>query len=99
MMTDGVLNFVMYIGKPAIIRDEEIDAIKRYLSDAIANIEIISLEGFRENTMVKVVNGIFTDSDGIVIRSGKKKVYVQLKTLGQVMVVEFPADHLISLMQ
>jgi len=34
------------------------------------------------------------DNDGIVLRGGKKKIYVQLQSLGQVMVVEFPAEYL-----
>ncbi len=94
LMTDGVLNFVHYLGKPAIIRDEEIDLIKKYLSEGDAQIEIISSEGFKENTKVRVNHGVFMDNDGIVLRGGKKKVYVQLLSLGQVMVVEFPAEYL-----
>ena len=31
LQTDGILNFVHYLGKPAIIRDEEINLIKHYL--------------------------------------------------------------------
>ena len=34
------------------------------------------------------------DQEGTVIRGGKKKVYVQLQGLGQVMIVEFPATFL-----
>ena len=94
LMTDGVLNFVHYLGKPAVIKDEEIAMIKKYLSEEDAKIEIISSEGFKENTKVKVNHGVFMDNDGIVLRGGKKKVYVQLQSLGQVMVVEFPAEYL-----
>ena len=31
--TDGVVNLVYWLGKPAVIRDEEIDTIKRFLAD------------------------------------------------------------------
>jgi transcription antitermination factor NusG len=31
LQTDGILNFVHYLGKPAIIKDEEISLIKQYL--------------------------------------------------------------------
>lgn len=94
LSTDGALNFVHYLGKPAVIRNEEIDMIKKYLSEADAQIEIISSEGFKENTKVKVNHGVFMDNNGIVLRGGKKKVYVQLLSLGRVMVVEFPAEYL-----
>jgi transcription antitermination factor NusG len=95
LMTDGVLNFVHYIGKPAIIRDEEIDLIKKYLSAKDASISIHALEGFNENERIIVSHGIFMDKEGTVVRGGKKKVYVKLESLGQVMIVEFPVEHLV----
>ncbi len=96
-MTDGVLNFVHHVGKPAVIRDEEIDLIKKYLSDTEAVISIQSLESLDEHTRIKVNHGIFMDSTGVVLRSGKKKVYVKLESLGQVMIVEFPLEYLTPL--
>lgn len=95
LMTDGVLNFVHYIGKPAVIRDEEIDLIKKYLSEKDASISIHALEGFNENERIIVSHGIFMDKEGTVVRGGKKKVYVKLESLGQVMTVEFPVEYLI----
>ena len=97
LMTDGVLNFVYHVGKPAVIRSEEIDIIKKYLSDTQAAISIQSLESLDENTRIKVNHGIFMDSTGTVLRGGKKKVYVKLESLGQVMVVEFPVEYLTPL--
>ncbi|MBN8835950.1 MAG: UpxY family transcription antiterminator [Sphingobacteriia bacterium] len=94
LRTDGVLNYVHYLGRPAIIKDEEISNIKRYLLEENARIEIISAEGFTENMKVKINHGIFMDNDGVVLRGGKKKVYVQLQSLGQVMIVEFPVEYL-----
>ncbi|MFL9485238.1 UpxY family transcription antiterminator [Chitinophagaceae bacterium LWZ2-11] len=90
MMTDGVLNFVYYLGKPAIIKDDEINNIKLYLSEEDARVEIISAEGFRQDDKVRINHGVFMDNEGKVIRAGKKKIYVQLQSLGQIMIVEFP---------
>lgn len=94
LMTDGALNFVHYLKKPAVIRDEEIQIIKKYLDEKDANISIISEEGYREETRIRVNHGVFMDKEGTVIRGGKKKVFVKLESLGQVMVVEFPAEYL-----
>jgi len=94
LMTDGVLNFVHYLGKPAIIKTEEIETIKKYLAEKDASIFIISQEGFKEETRIKVNHGVFMGNEGTVLRGGKKKVYVKLESLGQVMVVEFPAEYL-----
>jgi hypothetical protein len=37
------------------------------------------------------------DKEGTVVRGGRKKVYVKLESLGQVMIVEFPIEYLIPL--
>lgn len=90
LMTDGALNYVYYLGKPAVIKDEEVENIKLYLAEKDARITIISDEGFSSGDLVKVKYGVFMDQEGTVVRGGKKKVYVQLQGLGQVMIVEFP---------
>ena len=93
-MTPGVINFVYWEGKPAVIKTAEIEIIKKYLSEKDASIFIISQEGFKEETRIKVNHGVFMGNEGTVLRGGKKKVYVKLESLGQVMVVEFPAEFL-----
>lgn len=94
LSTDGVLNFVYYLGKPAVIKDEEVAIIKRYLDEKDVRISILSEEGYRDEMLVKVNHGVFMGQEGTVIRGGKKKVYVKLETLGHVMAVEFPAAYL-----
>ncbi len=96
LTTPGVLNFVYYLGKAAIIKDEEIELIKRYLSDKNAKIELVSTTKFKENTKVKISQGVFLDSFGTVVKESNKKIYVQIESLGQVMIVEFKSNYLIS---
>ncbi len=91
LMTDGALNFVYYLGKPAVIKEDEINNIKAYLLEKDAKISIVSDQGFATGDLIKVNHGVFMDKEGTVIRGGKKKVYVELQSLGQVMIVEFPA--------
>ena len=93
--TDGVINFVHYLGRPAIIRDEEINLIKQYLLIPGTVIHISDAQVLKEKSKVKIRAGVFMDNQGEIIRLNKKKVYVQLQTLGQVMVVEFPIEQLI----
>ena len=94
LMTDGILNFVYHVGKPAVIRNEEIDLIKKYLSETEAKVTVQSLSSLDENTRIKVNHGVFMDTTGTVIKGGKKKVYVKLESLDQVMIVEFPIEYL-----
>ncbi len=92
--TDGVLNFVYYLSKPAVIKDEEVNNIRMYLADKDARISIISEEGFMQGEKIKINFGVFMDKEGTVLKGSKKKIFVQLQSLGQVMVVEFPAEYL-----
>ncbi|RXK86116.1 UpxY family transcription antiterminator [Filimonas effusa] len=95
LQTDGVLNFVYYLSKPAVIREEEIEMIKSYLLQRDAIISIESAEAFDKDTRIKIKQGLFMDQVGTITRpAGKKKVYVSLESLGQVMIVEFPIDYL-----
>jgi len=93
LQTDGILNFVHYLSKPAIIRDAEIALIKSYLLEKDARIHVEGLQSFKENDKVIITHGVFMDNEGTVLRSGTKKVYVKLESLQQVMVVEFPATY------
>ena len=97
LMTDGILNFVHHVGKPAVIRHEEIEIIKKYLSETQATITVQSLGSLDENTRIKVNHGVFMDTTGTVVKGGKKKVYVKLESLDQVMIVEFPIEYLTPL--
>jgi transcription antitermination factor NusG len=94
LMTDGILNFVYHVGKPAIIRDEEIDIIKKFLSEKQATVTVQSLNSLDENTRIKVNHGVFMDTTGTVLKGGRKKVFVKLESLDQVMIVEFPIEYL-----
>ena len=94
LMTDGILNFVHHVGKPAVIRNEEIDLIKKYLDETQATITVQSFSSLDENMKIKVNHGVFMDTTGTVVKGGKKKVYVKLESLDQVMIVEFPIEYL-----
>lgn len=93
LQTDGVLNFVHHDGKPAIVRDEEIEIIKSYLLIRNTKISIFSYDSLTPDMKVKIQAGVFMDNTGTVMRTTKKKAFVRLESLGQVMVVEFPLDY------
>src|ERR1041385_6442445 len=95
LQTEGVLNFVHYLSKPAIIRDEEIDLIKSFLLEKDASITTQSLRGFREDDKVVIKHGLFMDNVGTVLRSTPNKVYIKLESLQQVMIVEFPTKYVV----
>ncbi|MEI6086956.1 MAG: UpxY family transcription antiterminator [Bacteroidota bacterium] len=94
LQTDGILNFVHYLGKPAVIKEEEINLIKHYLLEKDVKISLISKEGYAASTKIRVNHGVFMGKEGTVLKNMKKKIFVKLESLGQVMVVEFPVEYL-----
>ncbi len=93
LQTAGVLNYVHYLGKPAVIREEEIKLVKSFFNEPDAAITTQSWESLGEDIKVQITGGLFLHNTGTIVKSGKKRLYVRLESLGQVMVVEFPANY------
>jgi len=76
----GFVNFIYWNGKPAIIREKEINIIKKFLNDytfvAAEPVKLIP------NQRIKIMNGILMDEKGIVLQSEKNKVQLILESLG-----------------
>lgn len=85
-LTDGVINFVYWLGKPAIIRQAEIDTIRRFLKEHEANgVEAISLQPGQK---VRVQSGILMDHTGRVVRVMHNQVLVEIESLGYVLIAK-----------
>ena len=84
--TDGVMNFVYWLKQPAIIRNEEIDTIKRFLNEY----ENVKLEKtvVNINDQVKVISGPLMERQGNVLEVKNKTVKVSLPSLGYCIVAE-----------
>lgn len=87
--TPGFLQFVYYLRKPAIMKESEVEEIKSYLCLDNVNINVTRAEDFEINDDVIISRGVFKNAFGKIVRKAKKKVYVQIQSLGQVMTIEF----------
>ena len=83
-LTNGVVNFVYWNGKPAIIREKEIQTIKRFL-DEHENVIVRPME-FTKNQQVVITSGTFMDRHAKVLDVRKKEVKVAIESLGQELV-------------
>jgi len=91
LQTDGVLNYVSWQGKPAVIRDVEIEAIKNFLLEyRTVRLEKIEVD---INDTVRVKCGLFMEQEGKVIEVLGKTLRVSLPSLGYVMLAEIPKSH------
>src|SRR5574338_738083 len=84
--THGVINIVYWLGKPAVIRDNEIDIIKRFLNEHI-NIQLEKTP-VNVNDRVRILGGPLMEMEGQVLSIKNKTVKVLLPSLGYMMYAE-----------
>jgi transcription antitermination factor NusG len=90
--TDGVVNLVYWLGKPAVIRKEEIDIIKHFLANH-ENVKVEKVE-VNINDHVRIITGPFLDQQGTVVAVTNKVLKVQLQSLGLVLAALLPRESL-----
>ncbi len=90
--TDGVLNFVHWLGKPAIIKNEEIDVVKKFLNEH----EDVKLEKINVNVndKVRIVSGPLMQCEGDVLQIKNSTVKIHLPSLGYAIVAEIKKTEL-----
>lgn len=77
---DGIVNFVYWLKKPALIRDEEIDVIKKFLNE-YENIKI-EKSSVNVSDQVKVISGPLMERIGNVLEVMDKTLRIWLPSLG-----------------
>ncbi|MGB7842744.1 MAG: UpxY family transcription antiterminator [Salinimicrobium sp.] len=78
----GVVQYLFWLGKPAIIREEEISTIKNWLEDD--RVEDVEVGDLSPGDKINIANGSFKGQDAIVQKVGKKRLKLVLKNLGLV---------------
>lgn len=79
-MTNGVLNFVYWLGKPAVIKQVEIDRIKRFLNE-FDNVQAVPMD-LKVDDKVIITSGILMDKAAKVLRNMGNRVEVEIESLG-----------------
>jgi transcription antitermination factor NusG len=93
-MTNGAINFVYWNGKPAVIKDREITAIRRFL-DEYENVEARPLE-LKVNQRVRITNGTLMDHEGKVLGLRNKVAKVAIDSLGYILIAYIDRTKLTS---
>jgi transcription antitermination factor NusG len=93
-MTPGVINFVYWEGKPAVIKEKEINAIRRFLNE-YENVEVQPMN-LQVHQRVKITTGPLMDEEGEVLSLQRKMVKVAIDSLGYVLVAYIDRTKLTS---
>jgi len=89
--TAGILNFVYWLGKPAVIRNDEIEVIQNFLSHH----KDVKLERTRIKIEdeVQIIYGPLLHQQGKVLEVHQKTVKVLLPALGYAMIAQVDKNH------
>ena len=80
LTVNGIVNYVYWLGKPATIRESEIDTIRRFLHE-FEDIEIVEA-GLQVNTTVRIKQGVLMNYKGILLELNGNKAKVRIESMG-----------------
>lgn len=79
----GVIRYLFWLGKAAIVRDEEIEIIRKSVLDI--DISEVLVLPYKKGDRIKLETGVFTSQDAIVQEISNTHYIVVLESLGCVL--------------
>ncbi|WP_291142850.1 UpxY family transcription antiterminator [Flavobacterium sp. UBA7680] len=83
----GVVRYLFWLGKPAVVRDEEINIIKNSLK--APNIADASVLPFHAGDKIKLESGVFNNQSAIVQEVSNTHYILVLESLGCVLKIKY----------
>jgi transcription antitermination factor NusG len=94
-MTAGVMNFVYWQGKPAIIRAKEIEVIRKFLNE-YENVLAEPMQ-LKEDGKVTIRQGLFMDHEAKILKIEGNRVKVVIESIGYTLVASIDKKNLSTL--
>ena len=82
----GIVRYLFWMNKPAVVRDSEIEIIRRMLNETDNN--HIQVETFSSSDRIKIKSGCFQDIEGNVMNQQGKTLAVFIDSLQMVIKVD-----------
>jgi transcriptional antiterminator RfaH len=82
----SILNFVYWLGKPAVIGNKEIDRLKGVISKE--EIQEFEIRHLNVGDKINIDKGFLKENNAVVKKQTKNNVYVELRGLGIIVVVK-----------
>ena len=77
---DGILNYVYWLGKPAKVKESEIDNIRKFMNE-FEGVEVIDIN-IEKSSPVIIQKGVLMNYKGIVLEVLGNKARVQIDSMG-----------------
>ncbi len=94
-LTSGVMNFVYWQGKPAIIPAREIETIRKFLNE-YENVMTEPIQ-LKEDSRVTIRQGLFMDHEAKIIKIEGNRVKVEIQSIGYSLVALIDKKNLSTL--
>jgi len=94
-MIEGVLNFVYWLGKPAVIKLTDINRIKRFLKD-YDDVSVESL-ALKPDDIVTIISGALMEKEGKVMRRLGSRVELEIISLGYKLTAYLDRNNVVKL--
>ena len=75
----GVIRFVFWLNKPAVVRDCEIESLKAMLSETM---DSFSIENYQIGDTIKISEGAFKGVEGVIEKQTNTKLHLILENVG-----------------
>ncbi|MEJ7627571.1 MAG: UpxY family transcription antiterminator [Ferruginibacter sp.] len=89
---DGIINYVHWLGKPAKVKESEIDSIRRFLNEFEE--VFVSAVNLDVNTAVVVKQGVLMNYKGIIMEVSGSRAKVKIDSLGMYLTAYFDKNNL-----
>jgi transcription antitermination factor NusG len=76
----GTVRYLFWLRRPAVVHEEEIHTIQRWLGEY--DPEDIDISDIKSGDYVRIISGPFTGEQAVLLDKTNKKAVVQLKELG-----------------
>ncbi len=83
-MVNGVVNFVYWLGKPAIVKQREIEIIRKFLN-SYSEVQAMPLD-LKTDSRVTIQRGVLMDKNARIIKVVNNKVQVIIESIGYTLV-------------
>jgi transcription antitermination factor NusG len=75
----GVIRYLFWLKKPAIVKDSEIESLKSVLHETM---DSFTIENYQIGETIKISEGVFKGLDGVIEKQSNNKLHVILENVG-----------------
>ena len=90
---NGILNFVYWLGKPAIIKEDEINIIRKFLNE-FSEVQVTEERGLKVNAKVRIKQGVMMNYQGLLIELSGNRAKVRIDSMGISLHAQFDKKNL-----